>query len=123
MCAARYTFGCVFYTSSCHDLRRIGERPQILWRHASQPTPDHGRRWFLRPQLYTWWTGPCQYRQYQLDVSTPDSYVAMTLTDFSSVGIVIIAIISLLVGDCSLYVSAYISSPQRTGVFLWDQGY
>ena len=56
-------------------------------------------------------------------MSTPDSYVAMTLTDFSSVGIVIIAIISLLVSDCSLYVSAYISSPQRTGVFLWDQGY
>ena len=101
MCAARYTFGCVLYTFSCHDLRQIGDRPQILWRHGSQPTPDHGRRRFLRPQLYTWRAGPCQYRQYQLDVSTHDSYVAMTLTDFSSVGIVIIAIVSLLVSDCS----------------------
>jgi hypothetical protein len=57
-------------------------------------------------------------------VSTPDSYVAMTLTEFSSVGIVIIAIISLLVSDCSpLCLPAYFSSPQRTGVLLWDQGY
>jgi len=60
MCAARYTFGCVFYTSSYHDDRRhFDERPQILWRHASQPTPCHGRRRFLRPQLHTWRTGPC----------------------------------------------------------------
>jgi len=110
MCAARYTFGCVFHMSSGYDVRRIfGERPQILWCHASQPTPSHGRRRFLRPQLHTWRTGPCQYRQYQLDVSTPISYAAMTLTGFSSVGIVIIAIISLLVSNCSpLYLRLFL---------------
>lgn len=101
MCTARYTFGCVFYASLCHPWFFTNDVPQILWRHASQPTLCHERRVLLCPQLHTRRAGPCQYRQYKLDVSDPTAYAAVSLTDFNSVGIVIIAVISLFVSDCS----------------------
>src|SRR5260221_4603621 len=109
MCTARYTFGCVSYVSLCHPWFFTNNVPQILWRHASQPTLCHERSVLLRPQLHTRRASSCQYRQYQLDVSDPTAYPAVSLTDFYSVGIVIIAIISLFVSDCS---------PLRLHVFL-----
>jgi len=78
----------------------FGGCPQILRSYASQSTPSHRRHRFHRPQLHSRRTGSCQYCQYQLDVSNFTSFVTASLIDFASVGIVIIAMISLFVSDC-----------------------
>jgi hypothetical protein len=72
---------------------------QILWRHDSKLTHSHGLCGFQHPEQHTRRSGPFQHREYQLDVRNSTRREIMNLTNFASVGIVIISVISLFVSS------------------------
>ncbi len=101
MCQARYTFGLVLLLLIFTLRRRLTAGRQLLWRYHPQHIQFSLHDRVLYTQLYPWRTNVSKHNQWQSQLEVccfivRYSYIREVQTLYS-VGIVIIAIISLLV--------------------------